>query len=136
MKGIYTIVLLLALSIVGVNEIAAQNNQDKALTRLKVDFKRMNLHGLSFRIQIGAYSKSPATDLEAFFNVDAIEAYDMGDGLIRYVSPYNFGDIKTAELQKKEMVIHGVQDAFIVPFYEGNRITYSEAVKLLRAATK
>jgi len=136
MKGTHIIILLLALSAFGMGNLSAQNNQDKSLTRLKLDIKRMNLHGLAFRIQIGAFSKPPATDLEAFFNVDAVETYDMGDGLIRYVSPYNFGDIKTAELQKKEMVIRGTQDAFIVPFYEGNRISYSEAIKLLKSAYK
>ncbi len=113
-------------------ELNAQVRQDKVLTDLGIDLQRMNLAGLSFRVQIGAYNRPVKPDAETYFSLPKVEAYTLEDGMIRYVMPYNYGDIETADLQRKEMVKKGFKDAFIVPFYQNERIGYHEAVKLLK----
>jgi hypothetical protein len=121
-------VLLLVVCIISVCDTYAQN--DALLTGNSSEFKRLNAQGLAFRVQVGAYSRL-IEDMDAFFGISGILPYDMGDGIIRYVTTYNYGDIESAELEKEEIIAKGVLDAFIVPFWGNERISEQKAIEIL-----
>lgn len=119
--------LFLFLSISSIS-VFAQN--DALLTKSSTEFKRLNAEGLAFRIQVGAYRRN-IPNPDQFFGLTGVLAYDMGDGIIRYVSTYNYGDIESAELEKEEIIAKGVTDAFIIPFWGNERISQQKAIEIL-----
>lgn len=92
--------------------------------------KAKKVNGLIFRVQLGAYAKPLNKTPEAFFKTP-VETYNMGDNITRYVTPLTFNNISSAETHKKQFISKGIKDAWIVPFYNGNRITVEQAVELL-----
>jgi hypothetical protein len=101
------------------------------LEKTSYNLKSKSIEGLSFKVQIGAYSKPLKKEPDAFFRIQGVETYEMNDGITRYITPQTFYDLKSAEAHKKQMVLKGIRDAFIVPFYNGNRISPEEVVKML-----
>ncbi|MEX2588601.1 MAG: hypothetical protein WD334_00260 [Chitinophagales bacterium] len=127
------LILFFAFFFISVQENFAQN--DALLTSKDVVFKRLNYSGLVFRVQVGAYYQL-FDDPDEFFGIKGILPYKLDDGIIRYVTTYNYGDIESAELEKEEMVEKGIADAFIVPFFGNKRITQIEALDFLEKSRK
>jgi hypothetical protein len=101
------------------------------IEKAPVTLKEKNVESLTYRIQVGAYSHPLKKSPDDFFKTEGIETYNMNDGIVRYVTPFSFNNIKSAEQHKKQTVLRGVKDAWIVPFYQGRRISVQEALELM-----
>lgn len=118
-------------------EVAAQisNMRDEkgriALDKATTTMKQKTVSGLTFRVQVGAYSQPLKKSPDVFFKTGGIETYSMNDAITRYVTPNSYSDIKSAETHKKTMIAKGVRDAWIVPFFNGKRISVEEALEML-----
>jgi hypothetical protein len=82
-------------------------------------------------VQVGAYQNPLRKSPDVLFKTKGVETYDMNDGITRYVTPQMFSNIQSAEAHKKQMVLLGNRDAFIVPFYNGRRISSEEVLQML-----
>ncbi len=82
--------------------------------------------GLIFRVQLGAFSKRlPKSYLENVKNVMEIKA---DDGLWKYLYTGSFRTVEEAAKTKISLAVdYGVEDAFIVSYKDGKRISLSEA---------
>lgn len=129
MRTLFLFTAILALA------FCAFSQNDKLLTEKDPVFKRLNHSGLAFRVQVGAYYQL-FENPDEFFGIKGILAYKLDDGIIRYVTTYNYGDIESAELEKEEVIQKGISDAFIVPFLGNKRISQQEALKLLEESQK
>jgi predicted acetyltransferase len=94
--------------------------------------KAKKVEGLTYRVQVGAYSKPLKKSPDDYFKFEGIEIYSMNDAITRYVTPLKFTDIKSAEAHKKQMIAKGVKDSWIVSFYNGKRISVQETLELLQ----
>jgi len=101
------------------------------LEKAPATVKTKTVEGLAYRVQVGAYSKPLRKSPEQFFKMEGIDTYSMNDNISRYITAPVFTDIKAAEAHKKQVVLKGIKDAFIVPFYQGNRISPEEVLGLL-----
>lgn len=93
-----------------------------------VDNSESTIHsqGLLFRVQLGAYSKRlPKSYLENVKNVMEIKA---DDGLWKYLYVASFKTVEDAAKTKINLAIdYGIEDAFIVAYKDGKRITLEKA---------
>jgi hypothetical protein len=94
--------------------------------------KVKKVEGLTYRVQVGAYSKPLKKSPDDYFKFEGIETYSINDAITRYVTPLKFTDIKSAEAHKKQMNAKGVKDSWIVSFYNGKRISVQETLELLQ----
>ncbi len=77
-----------------------------------------------FRVQIGAFSRRVSEEI--FTNVPNLVVVEHNDGLTRYLSG-SFKTLKAVADHKINMLLAGFQDAFIVAYRDGKRISLSEA---------
>jgi hypothetical protein len=85
----------------------------------------LNSQGLIFRVQLGAFSKRlPKSYLNNVGNIMEIKA---DDGLWKYLHTSSFKTVKDAAVMKIDLAIdYGVEDAFIVAYKDGKRISLSK----------
>ena len=83
--------------------------------------------GLFYSVQIGVYNK-PLTSTAPFGLPDLIEARN-NKGQYRYASG-KFEDLNAAKKRQQEAVAKGIKDAFIVAYFEGQRIDLAKAKAL------
>jgi hypothetical protein len=81
-----------------------------------------------YRIQVGAYSKTKPLSNEAFAGVNNVISFTGKDGLIRYMTG-SFTEYKDAIDYKAQMKARGFDDAFIVTYRNGERISLNIAIK-------
>ncbi len=93
--------------------------------------KAKKVEGLLYRVQIGAYSSPLKQSPEMFFKMQGVEKYTLNDGIDRYLSPNKFSDYNAAEKHRQFLKAKGMSDAFVVPFYNGKRISNTEVSRLL-----
>ena len=79
-----------------------------------------------YRIQIGAFNKKLSD--EVFSGVDNVISFIGKDGLVRYMAG-SFVEYKDAIDYKAQMKARGFEDAFIVTYKNGERISLNEAIK-------
>lgn len=89
--------------------------------------------GLVFRVQIGAF-KAPVPN-NAFGGLTPVNGETTPNGYIRYTAG-NFDKFEDANAVKNDLRNLGYQDAFVVGFYEGRRISINEAIALLQKEGK
>jgi len=89
----------------------------------------INSQGLIFRVQLGAFSKRlPKKYLNGLKNIMEIKA---DDGLWKYLHVTSSESIEGAAGMKIDLAIdYGVQDAFIVAYKDGKRISLTQARKI------
>lgn len=85
--------------------------------------------GLVFRVQIGAF-KTKIPD-NAFKGLTPLNGETTANGYIRYTAG-NFEKIENANAVKNDLRNLGYSDAFVVVYYNGRRITISEAMEIMR----
>jgi hypothetical protein len=93
---------------------------------------KANEEGVSFKVQIGAYSKQVPNDVAARFS--AIKAWPVENKLINTLYIYNIGnftDAKFAKTLKEQAVSIGITDAFITVYKDGKKVYGAEAAALL-----
>lgn len=88
--------------------------------------------GVSFKVQIGAYSRQVPADVAARFN--SINTWPVENKLINGLFIYNvgnFSDAKFAKALKEQMVSLGITDAFVTVYRDGIKLFGNEASNLL-----
>ncbi len=85
---------------------------------------------LVFKVQLTTTSEELEINEENFNGLDNVEFYQAG-GLYRYTYG-NERSIEAANKLQEEVKSKGFEDAFIIAFFNGNRIAVGEAVKLLK----
>lgn len=84
--------------------------------------------GLVFKVQVGAFH-TPIPD-NTFKNLQPVTAETTRPGWIRYCVGM-FLTFEPANLVKKELRSSGYKDAFVVPYFNGKRISLGEAYAML-----
>ncbi len=87
--------------------------------------------GLVFKVQVGAFH-SPLPE-NAFKNLQPVSGETTRPGWIRYCVGM-FKAFEAANILKSEMKTTGYKDAFVVAYYNGKRISLSDAYALIRRA--
>jgi peptidoglycan-associated lipoprotein len=87
------------------------------------------IEGLFFTIQVGVYSKPVAAAL--LQNVNPLNSELTENNKIRYTSG-QFNNMNDAVAKRDDVRKQGIVDAFITAYYNGKRITLSEADMLLK----
>ncbi len=88
-----------------------------------------NRKGLFYTVQIGVYN-SPATS-EKVRNIKPLITKRLENGQIRYSSGV-FNSVEEANPKKEEAIARGIKDAFITAYYDGERISLTEAEQILK----
>ncbi len=84
--------------------------------------------GLFFTVQVGVYSKP--VKLDALFNLDNLNSELTPSGYIRYTTG-RFANVADAVNQKAKAREKGVSDAFVTAYFNGKRISLTEAQSIL-----
>jgi hypothetical protein len=88
--------------------------------------------GVSFKVQIGAYSRQVPADIAAQFN--RINTWPVENKFINGLFIYNvgnFSDAKFAKALKDQMVALGITDAFVTVYRDGIKLFGAEASNLM-----
>lgn len=89
--------------------------------------------GVSFKVQIGAYSKQVPTDVAGKFR--AIKNWPIESQLITNLYIYSIGNFSGAQYAKKlrdEVINIGIADAFIVVYKDGKKLYGEDARRYLQ----
>ncbi|MBS1651024.1 MAG: SPOR domain-containing protein, partial [Bacteroidetes bacterium] len=89
--------------------------------------------GLIFRVQVGAFKTQLPNN--AFGGLNPVNGETTANGYIRYTAG-NFNRYENANAVKNDLRKLGYNDAFVVAYYNGKRITLSEAVVVLEKEGK
>lgn len=87
----------------------------------------------TYRIQIGAFDKELSD--KVFEGVDNVVSFSGKDGLVRYMAG-SFTEYKDAINYQAQMKLRGFEDAFIVTYKNGERISLNIAIKTERTSSK
>ena len=98
---------------------------DKDSLEIKED-KSVVTKGTIYRIQIGAFNDRLSEEI--FVGVDNVISFTGKDGFIRYMTG-SFTDYSEATNYMLQMRARGFEDAFVVTFRDGERISLSKAIK-------
>lgn len=86
------------------------------------------MQGLFFTVQIGVFNR-PISD-EVVYNLPELTTIRLGTGQIRYNTGL-YNSAKAAIPRRTEALKRGIRGAFIVAYYQGERIPLGQAKKLL-----
>ena len=87
------------------------------------------IKGLFFTVQVGVYSKPVAA--KNMYNITSLNSELTESKKIRYTAG-RFNSMMAAVEKRSEAKSLGIKDAFITAYYNGRRITLSEADRLLK----
>lgn len=86
-----------------------------------------------YKIQIGAYSRGLPAYVKKLFEklsvIRKIEHYTDEDGVVVYTTG-NLSNLDDAKKMEKQVQQEGVKDAYIVPYFNGKRITLERAKEI------
>lgn len=106
----------------------SENSVDRISDQLEKENKTYDGEeqgGKLFRVQIGAFSKKINED-QFFKNIPDLVYAKGADGLYRYYSG-TFDNMKEAAKRKAQLLSKGLEQAFIVGYQNGERVTLKEA---------
>ena len=106
-------------------EVKNDNNIVKVITESKNE--------TTYRIQIGAFNKELSGPV--FAGVDNVVSFTGRDELVRYMAG-SFTEYKDAVDYQMQMRARGFEDAFIVTYKNGERISLNVAIKIERTYPK
>ena len=88
---------------------------------------------LVYKIQIGAYSRGVPAYRQRLYNklsmIRRIENYTDENGVVVYTTG-NLTNMEDAEKMRNQIRQEGIQDAIVVPYFNGKRITLEQAKKI------
>jgi hypothetical protein len=87
------------------------------------------MKGLFFTVQIGVYSKP--VESSALFNTSPLNSQLTPTNKVRYTTGV-FNSVPEASVRKSEVVDSGIPDAFVTAYYDGVRITITNAKQILK----
>ena len=116
-----TPLLIAASDLFNNSEPASQNQQQE------------NENQLVYKIQIGAYSRGLPSYIKRKFNklslIRKIDNYTDEDGVVVYTTG-NLSNLDDAIKMQNQVRQEGIEDAFVVPYFNGKRITLEQAKKI------
>jgi hypothetical protein len=102
-----------------------ESYRDPSIAELVQDINETK--GVMYTVQIGYYSES--IQPENLFNLDPIYEDD-NDGGYRYMHGI-YKDLKAASNRKTEVRAIGIEDAFVIAYKDGNKISVADANRLI-----
>lgn len=93
-----------------------------------IPFEPIREEGLTFRVQIGAFRNKLADN--TFKGLSPLNGETTSNGYFRYTAG-NFNKIESANAVKNDLRKLGYRDAFVVAYFNGKRITASEAIAMM-----
>ncbi len=87
-----------------------------------------NVAGLFYSVQIGVFSK-PTTSTQ-LYNISPLNSERTDNGLIRYTTG-RFTSETTASKAKNSIAGKGITDAFVIAYYNGKRVSLSQAKSMI-----
>ncbi len=88
---------------------------------------------LVYKIQIGAYSKKLPPYVDRLFKklslIRKIDSYTDENGVVVYTTG-NLRNLEDAFKMREQVRQEGIEDAFVVPYFNGKRITLEQAKKI------
>jgi N-acetylmuramoyl-L-alanine amidase len=84
--------------------------------------------GLIFRVQIHTSEKRTSLTSSRFKGMETFEYQQ--DNLYKYCAGFFQNDLQAAKNHKNELIENGFQNAFVVAFFNGERISIEKAIKL------
>jgi hypothetical protein len=113
--------------------LIADSDLFDSTTRQQTEKKETNENNLVYKIQIGAYSRGLPAYVERLYKklslIRKIENYTDENGVVVYTTG-NLKNLEDAVKMQNQVRREGVEDAFVVPYFKGKRITLEEAKKL------
>ncbi len=82
------------------------------------------MQGLLYTVQCGVYTR-PVSPSQ-LFNIQPLLVEKTSNGMLRYTSGV-YNDLNTAVQAKNRIVEYGIKDAFVTAYYNGKRISITEA---------
>ncbi len=99
---------------------------------------KLDDNGICFRVQIGVFQgEIPIENKAAFMAIKnwPIRGFKFANGLTKY-NVGNFTNPVSANILKQEVSAAGVQDAFVIAYYDNKRISVADAMKILENGGK
>ncbi len=118
-------------SVISDNTVPVLNSTNETEEKPKVEEKPVitkDSTGLIFRIQIETSDKKLATNSTRFKGLEIFEYYE--NRLYKYCTGLFQHDLKAAKEYKIELIEKGFNNAFVVAFLNGERISIEKAIKL------
>lgn len=109
---------------------ASPNENAKAAEDLNSNSSETITGGLTFKVQVGAFSDPGLQRFEFLSVASQVKVEQLNKVLFRFVVG-EFSKLKDAEEFRLKMVSEGIKDAWIVPYKDGSRISMVAAKKLV-----
>jgi N-acetylmuramoyl-L-alanine amidase len=84
--------------------------------------------GLIFRVQIHTSDRKTSLSSTRFKGLEIFEYQQ--DNLYKYCTGVYQNDLQAVKMYKNELIENGFQNAFVVAFFNGERISIEKAIKL------
>lgn len=88
-----------------------------------------SLQGLFFTVQLGVFNKPVSA--EVLQNISPLYTKRLENGQIRYSTGY-FKSVEEAQPKRSEVILKGINGAFVTAYYNGQRISIQEANEILK----
>jgi hypothetical protein len=88
-----------------------------------------SLEGLFFTVQLGVFNKPVSA--EVLQNISPLYTKRLENGQIRYSTGF-FKSIEEAQPKKSEVILKGINGAFVTAYFNGQRISIQEANEILK----
>jgi len=114
-------------------EVVLPTVEEVEIEKIKEEKSVVPSNETTYRIQIGAFDKELSD--KVFEGVDNVVSFSGKDGLVRYMAG-SFTEYKDAISYQAQMKARGFEDAFIVTYKNGERISLNVAIKTERTSAK
>jgi len=114
-------------------EVVLPPVEEVAIEKIKKEETVASSNETTYRIQIGAFAKELSD--KVFEGVDNVVSFSGKDALVMYMVG-SFTEYKDAINYLAEMKVRGFEDAFIVTYKNGERISLNVAIKTERTSAK
>jgi cell division septation protein DedD len=106
------------------------NKEKKYSKEVLHEEKRKRTGKVEYRVQIGAFrNQIPEHLAKEFLKIDNVKETRQGD--LTILTAGNFKTYQEAEQLKKMIINQGLEGAFVIPFVNGQKITFKEADEYL-----